>query len=62
MQSLSCDLYTVVRTDRSVIPWARTVLSYAPTNYPTAMRRADYYQRTFDPSRARFDYRVTMVS
>lgn len=61
MQSLSCDLYSVVRTDRTVTPWARTTLSYAPSDYMTALRRADYYQGTFDPSSNRYDYRVSMV-
>ena len=61
MKSLICDLYAVVRTDKSKSPWLRRALSYAPSDYMTAMRRADYYQQTFDPACQRFDYRVEMV-
>ena len=61
MKSLTCDLFTVVRTDKSVTPWVRRSLSYPPSDYMTAMHRADYYQHTFDPTCNRFDYRVEMV-
>ena len=53
-----CELFVVVRTDMSTPDWTRTTLTYAPTDYLTAVKRAASYQRTFDPNRARYDYRV----
>lgn len=54
-----CDLFCVVRTDISTADYERVTLSYAPTDYLTAVKRAARYQRTFDPSRKRYDYRVS---
>ena len=53
-----CQLYTVVRTD--LLSWDREVLTYPPTDYMTAVARALDYQRQFDPSLERYDYRVAM--
>jgi len=54
-----CDLFTVVRTDMSSDNWERVTLSYGPSDYMCAVKRARYYQETFDPNRERFDYRVS---
>ena len=51
-----CDLFNVVRTDFRT--GERRVLSYAPSDYLTAVHRAAQYQRTFDHHRERYDYRV----
>ena len=53
-----CQLYTVVRTD--LLSWDREVLTYPPTDYMTAVARSLDYQRQFDPSLERYDYRVAM--
>ena len=53
-----CQLYTVVRTD--LLSWDREPLTYPPTDYMTAVRRAFDYQLQFDPSLERYDYRVAM--
>ena len=52
-----CTLFTVIRTDM----WTgdRVYLTYPPSDYMTAVRRAEHYQRTFDHKRERFDYRVS---
>lgn len=55
-----CDLYTIMRTDLTT--WDRVVLTYPPSDFMTAVRRAAHYQRTWDPSRARWDYRVHQCS
>ena len=55
-----CDLFTVVRTDVTTTPWERVELSYPPSDFMTAVGRAAYYQRTFDPRSERYDYRVHM--
>ena len=55
-----CQLYTVERTD--LLSWDRELLTYPPSDYMTAVRRALDYQREFDPSIERYDYRVTMCS
>jgi hypothetical protein len=55
--SQRCELFAVVRTD-----WLtdeRRLLTYPPSDYLTAVHRAARYQRTFDPRRQRYDYRVT---
>ena len=58
-----CELYTVIRTDHSTDPWTREVqLTYPPSDFMSAVRRAEYYQQTFDPHRTRYDYRVHMCS
>jgi hypothetical protein len=51
-----CTLFTVVRTDMST--GDRVYLTYPPSDYLTAVYRAEHYQRTFDHKRERFDYRV----
>jgi len=51
-----CELFTVVRTDMRT--GERKTLTYPPCDYLTAVYRANDYQRTFDPMRARFDWRV----
>ena len=51
-----CELFTVVRTDMRT--GERKRLTYAPSDYRTAVYRANEYQQTFDPMRARFDWRV----
>ena len=51
-----CELFTVVRTDLGT--YERTVLTYAPSDYLTAVRRAAWYQQTFDPAREHYDWRV----
>ena len=55
-----CELYTVVRTDLRT--WDRTTLTYPPSDMPTAVRRADWYQRTFDPTHSHYDWRVGRCS
>ena len=57
-----CQLYTVMRTDMSTPNWDRVVLTYPLSDFMTAVKRADHYQKTFDPKRERYDYRVHMVS
>ena len=51
-----CQLFTVVRTDMRT--GERKTLSYPPADYRTCVYRAHEYQQTFDPSRARYDWRV----
>ena len=55
----SCDLFQVLRTDLS--NWDQIPLTYPPSDFITAVRRARYYQQTFDPGRSRWDYRVDFV-
>ena len=55
-----CDLFTVIRTD--LVSWDKVVLTYPPSDFMTAVYRAAHYQRTWDPSRERYDYRVHMCS
>lgn len=55
-----CQLYTVVRTD--LLNWDREVLTYPPSDYMSAVRRALDYQQEFDPAVERYDYRVAMCS
>lgn len=55
-----CELYTVVRTDLRT--WDRTELTYPPSDMPTAVRRADWYQRTFDPDHQHYDWRCGRCS
>ena len=55
-----CQLYTVMRTD--LRDYSRTLLTYPPSDYQTAVRRAQYYQGTFDPKFERYDYRVCSCS
>ncbi len=59
MSAQLCVLYVVNRTDLETFEVKQ--LSYAPTDFLNARERARYYQRTFDPQRKRFDYRVAMV-
>ena len=54
-----CDLFQVLRTDLST--WDRVALTYPPSDFITAVKRAEHYQRTFDPSRSRWDYRCSHV-
>ena len=56
----ACQLFTVVRTDLRT--WERVTLSYPPSDMPTAVARAAYYQREFDPTFSRWDYRCDMCS
>ena len=56
-----CDLFGVVRTDLSSPDYDRQLLSYPPADYLTCVYRAAEYQQTFDPSRRRYDYRVTQL-
>ena len=51
-----CQLFTVIRTDMQT--GDRVVLTYPPSSYLTAVKRAAHYQRTFDHKRKRYDYRV----
>ena len=55
-----CRLYRVMRTDLQT--YDRVVLTYAPTDYATAVHRASDYQRWFDPDYRRYDYRVCSAS
>ena len=55
-----CDLFTVIRTDLETFD--KVVLTYPPSDFKTAVNRAAHYQRTWDPSRDRWDYRVHMCS
>ena len=50
-----CDLFTVVRTD--LLTWDKVVLTYAPSDFQTAARRALHYQSIWGGDR--YDYRVT---
>lgn len=54
-----CLLYCVERTD--LLTWERRPLTYALTDFTTAVNRAAHYQKTFDPKCERYDYRVSMV-
>jgi len=51
-----CELFCVMRTDMRT--GERKVLTYPPADYRTCVYRAHEYQRTFDPMRSRFDWRV----
>ena len=51
----ACDLFRVLRTDTET--WERRFLTYGPSDFATATRRAEYYQQTFGHS-GRYDYRV----
>ena len=53
-----CQLYTVLRTNLST--WDREVLTYPPSDFATAVERAAWYQRMFDPTREHYDWRVHM--
>jgi len=55
-----CQLFNVVRTDLRT--WERTILSYPPSDMPTAVRRAADYQRWFDPDGTRWDFRCGRCS
>ena len=55
-----CELFTVIRTDLQ--SFDKVVLTYPPSDFTTAVSRAAHYQRTWDPSRERWDYRVHMCS
>ena len=55
-----CQLFQVMRTNLHT--WERTPLTYAPTDFMKAVERAAWYQRTFDPHREHYDYRVSMCS
>ena len=55
-----CQLFTVIRT--SLTRYDRTVLSYPPSDYQTAVRRAEWYQQQFDPACKYYDWRVHMCS
>ena len=55
-----CQLFTVMRTDLNT--WDRVLLTYPPSDYLTAVKRAADYQRAFDHKRERYDYRVHMCS
>ena len=55
-----CQLFHVVRTDLRT--WERTILSYPPSDMPTAVRRAADYQRWFDPDGTRWDFRCGRCS
>ena len=52
-----CELFTVLRTNLST--YERVALSYPPTDFDTAVRRARIYQESFDSQRTSYDYRVT---
>ena len=49
-----CDLFCVLRTDMQT--GDRRPLTYPPSDYLTAVKRADVYRRTFGSKR--YDYRV----
>ena len=51
-----CELFTVVRSDMRT--GTRTALPYAPMSYKAAVHRAHDCQRSLDPMRGRYDYRV----
>ena len=55
-----CQLYTVVRTDLRT--WDRVTLTYPPSDMQTAVQRAAWYQREFDPTFSHYDWRVDMCS
>ena len=55
-----CQLFNVVRTDLRT--WETTTLTYPPSDMPTAVKRAAWYQQQFDPSYSRYDYRCGMCS
>jgi hypothetical protein len=55
----ACDLYRVIRItldDQHQF----VELTYTPSDYMTAVRRAAWYQQEFDPARQSYDYRVAM--
>ena len=54
-----CPLFTVMRTDLTT--YDRVYLTYPPSSYLVAIKRAASYQRTFDPKRERYDYRVVTI-
>ena len=55
-----CQLFNVVRTDLRT--GEITILTYPPSDMPTAVKRAAWYQRVFDPSYSHYDYRCGMCS
>ncbi len=55
-----CQLFTVIRT--GLTSGDRTVLTYPPSDYMTAVRRAEWYQQQFDPACEFYDWRVHMCS
>ena len=55
-----CQLYCVLRTD--LTDRSKIRLTYPPSDYMTAVRRAEIYQQEFDPEYKRYDYRVSMCS
>ena len=55
-----CQLYQVVRTNLHT--WEKDILTYPPSDFMPAVERAAWYQRTFDPQREHYDWRVTMCS
>ena len=38
--------------------YERQVLTYPPSDFVTAVRRAEWYQHQFDPPATRYDWRV----
>ena len=55
----ACDLYRVICTTLSG-QRPPIALSYPPSDYLTAVHRADWYQQEFDPEHQVYDYRVAM--
>ena len=55
-----CQLFDVVRTNLHT--WERTTLSYPPSDMATAVERAAWYQRMFDPNFEHYDFRAGMCS
>ena len=55
-----CQCFTVMRTDLKT--WDREVLTFVFTTFKLASKRAEWYQKTFDPSREHYDWRVHMCS
>ena len=52
----TCPLFTVMRTDLST--YERKYMTFAPSTYLVAVKRAARCQRELDPKRQRYDYRV----
>ncbi len=55
-----CQLFCVDRTN--LITWDRKRMECAPGDWDTISARAREYQRTVDPQRERYDYRIGMCS
>ena len=53
-----CELFYVARVDKAGPQWTYTRLTYPPSDFQTAIKRASQYQQEFDPMRSRYSYTV----